>query len=298
MSTTALILVLTSAVAHASWNLAVKQRAPSVPLFLLAYVAGALVCLPGLVAFAGVLPQLPAQFWWLNLLTGLGQAIYCVGLAKAYQSGEYSRAYPIIRAIPVVLVALTSLVLGARFGGLALGGMVLIVAGCLLIPANRFSDLRPGHYRQRWLVWSLVGAAGTVIYSILDDRCLRLMRASTDLTETQSALAFLVLEITASILWLIPLVCLRHSDRRQLKELLKSNKRQCLWMGAAIYLTYLLVLIAMGFADNVSYIVAMRQISIPLGAVLGITVLNEPAPRTKLIGIAVTFIGLVIVSLN
>ena len=298
MTTTALILVLMSAVAHAWWNLAIKQRDPSVPLFLLANVAGAVVCLPGLIAHAECLAQFPPRFWLLTLLTGLSQAIYCIGLARAYESGEYSRAYPIIRAVPVVLVAFVAMSLGAQVGGQALAGMALIVAGCLLIPADRPSDLHPGHYRQRWLIWSLFAAAGTVGYSILDDRCLRLMRAATDLTETESALAFVVLEILACVLWLVPIAGLRCSDRRQLKTLLRTHKLQCLWMGAAIYLTYLLVLIAMGFADNVSYIVALRQVSIPLGAALGITVLSEPAPRTKLIGIAVTFIGLVIVSLN
>ena len=65
-----------------------------------------------------------------------------------------------------------------------------------------------------------------------------------------------------------------------------------------MYLTYLLVLTAMGYASDVSYIAAMRQLSIPLGATLGVVVLGESASRTKRLGIVVTFAGLILVSLG
>ena len=64
-------------------------------------------------------------------------------------------------------------------------------------------------------------------------------------------------------------------------------------VGIGIYLAYTLVLVAMGFVTNVSYVVAFRQLSIPLGAALGILLLKEPPYRPKLVGIAVAFAGLV-----
>jgi uncharacterized membrane protein len=46
---------------------------------------------------------------------------------------------------------------------------------------------------------------------------------------------------------------------------------------------------------NVSYVVAFRQLSIPLGAFVGVFVLKEPRYRPKLVGVLVMFAGLVLV---
>ena len=52
----------------------------------------------------------------------------------------------------------------------------------------------------------------------------------------------------------------------------------------------------MGFSKNISYVVAFRQLSIPLGAALGILVLKEPARAPKIAGVAVIFVGLMLVA--
>lgn len=62
-----------------------------------------------------------------------------------------------------------------------------------------------------------------------------------------------------------------------------------------IYLAYTLVLVAMGLAGNVSYAVALRQLSILFGAILGILVLREPCPLPKLVGVAILLAGLILV---
>ena len=54
----------------------------------------------------------------------------------------------------------------------------------------------------------------------------------------------------------------------------------------------------MGHVTNVSYVVAFRQLSIPLGAVLGVLVLGEPGYRPKLAGVALMFGGLILVALG
>lgn len=65
-----------------------------------------------------------------------------------------------------------------------------------------------------------------------------------------------------------------------------------------IHLGYALVLIAMAFAENVSYVVGFRQLSIPLGAIVGILVLKEPSPVPKLAGVAIMFAGLVLIAMG
>ena len=68
--------------------------------------------------------------------------------------------------------------------------------------------------------------------------------------------------------------------------------------GIGIYLTYGLVLASMNYVTNVSYVAAFRQLSIPLGALMGIIFLKEPAYRVKIFGVVSIFAGLVMVGLQ
>ena len=60
---------------------------------------------------------------------------------------------------------------------------------------------------------------------------------------------------------------------------------------------YALILLAMGFVTNVSYIQAFRQMSLPLGVLAGVFILKEPCSQAKLIGIILIVAGLIAVSL-
>ena len=50
------------------------------------------------------------------------------------------------------------------------------------------------------------------------------------------------------------------------------------------------------FARNVSYIVAFRQLSIPLGTMLGVTILKEPRYKMKFVGMGIMLAGLLLVT--
>jgi uncharacterized membrane protein len=87
--------------------------------------------------------------------------------------------------------------------------------------------------------------------------------------------------------------------------LLATNKRSELaltWQhryrssiaGIMMGLTYGIVLYAMTMVDNVSYVVAMRQVSIVFGLLMGIWFLNEKWLYTRGIGVTLVLIGLVV----
>ncbi len=63
-----------------------------------------------------------------------------------------------------------------------------------------------------------------------------------------------------------------------------------------IYLTYTLVLISMSWAKNVSYVVGFRQLSIPIGVMMGVFLLREPLYRPKAFGVVILLIGLVLIA--
>ena len=80
-----------------------------------------------------------------------------------------------------------------------------------------------------------------------------------------------------------------------LRRVVRQRFPSAAFMGFGIYLTYSLVLISMAFVTNVSYVVAFRQLSIPLGVVLSLWLLKEPVYVPKLVAVVVMFIGLILV---
>jgi uncharacterized membrane protein len=62
--------------------------------------------------------------------------------------------------------------------------------------------------------------------------------------------------------------------------------------------TYGLVLLAMTMTENVSYIVALRQLSIVIGMVLGVVFLFERLLLTRVVGSVMILLGLVLVALR
>jgi uncharacterized membrane protein len=54
----------------------------------------------------------------------------------------------------------------------------------------------------------------------------------------------------------------------------------------------------MNYVTNVSYVAAFRQLSIPLGALFGMLLLNEPRYVPKITGVVIIFLGLTLVGVG
>ena len=211
-----------------------------------------------------------------------------------------SVAYPLARSSPVIVVLVVTLILGRgdQVSVWCLAGIVLVVGGCFLIPLRRFRDLHWKNYLNTTCGLALLAAIGTSGYSIVDDEALRQLRTQSTIGNTQTTLVYACLEALSASTWLFLFVALRRRGRASLKQLLRSRKRHAVLAGFAIYLAYALVLVSLAFADNVSYVVGFRQLSIPLGALLGVGVLRELPHIPKIVGVIVMFIGLIMVALG
>jgi drug/metabolite transporter (DMT)-like permease len=302
MTLPAVVLLLIAAGTHAGWNFLGKREHPDSALMLLANTLGCLPLLLAVLFWGGVLRFYTPQVWGWLALTGFFQALYYAALAGAYRRGDLSVAYPLARSAPVVLVAVLSQALGQgqTLGGLALAGMGLVVAGCWLLPLRAWREF---HWRSYWnwaSLLALTAAVGTSGYSLVDDRALRVLRQATSgaFAPWTVTLVYAFWEGLASSAWLLGWVLLRRTERQALWSGLRVKLGRAALMGVAMCLAYCLVLVAMGLVSNVSYVVAFRQLSIPLGALLGLTLLHEPAHQPKLVGIGLVFIGLVLTAVG
>jgi drug/metabolite transporter (DMT)-like permease len=156
-------------------------------------------------------------------------------------------------------------------------------------------------FRSRGVRFALLAAVGTMGYSLVDDHALRLLRpALAPMPATATTLLYALLEGVSTSVWLAGFLlfgALRIAARPLAAFRLPSGQwRSALLSGIAIFTAYTLVLIAMAFARNVTYIVAFRQMSIPIGVLLGLVVLREPLHPPKIAGVLTVAAGLVLVA--
>ncbi len=301
---TAAALIALSAVLHAGWNYVSKRRSPTMGFFSIAAATAAVLMIPVLVANVELVDDVPGAVWLLLVFTGVAQAVYVHGLAGAYAGGDISLAYPLARALPVLAVAGVGFLLGRgdQIGTLSLIGMVLILIGCVVLPLPHFRRLVWADYRGVVYVMAAVAAIGTTGYTLIDDGALtRLESLIDDVTgQTRVTLFYISLQAGATALGIVGLTVARSVTRRQLRAVIgdRSLLRTGMLTGAVITATYGLALAAMAYVSDVSYVAAFRQLSIPIGAALGIVVAGESRHRPKLIGVAVITFGLVLVGLG
>lgn len=304
MSFIATVLIITSAFMHAGWNYISKRQNPSLAYFFITAVSAWLLISPVLIVHHQTLPLIPISVWILVIGTGLSQMIYFIGLAGAYRRGDISLAYPLVRALPVLLVAGISFLLGngSAISRLSLSGMVLITVGCIILPLPHFKKIRLQNYVDVVYLMALLAAIGTTGYTMLDDQALRQLRSASILTLTNSEITLLFIPLqTGSTAVMLGLSTLLYpAERRQLRPILKNRSLviSAILTGVAIMSTYGLVLAAMAYVTDVSYVAAFRQLSIPIGAVLGLTLQQEPRYRPKIIGIGIVSLGLVLVGIG
>ncbi len=302
MTITAVILILISACLHVTWNLISKKTKPSLAFFFLANLFGALLLLlPISLYFYDYYQLISFKTLGYAAFAGVFQGIYYGALALAYRSGQMSLAYPIARSFPVLFVTATMLLLGYNdiFNASFLMGAGLIVVGSIILPMLHFRDFKLSNYTNKATFYALIAAVGTAGYSMIDSKAITELNLQLNNTEAIIPLTLVYAFVAAmmSSVWMGIILLNNASSRQVVAHLLKTQFKTYLSAGIAIHLAYTLVLVSMSMVDNVSYIVAFRQVSIPLGVLLGITLLNEPHSRPKTLGVLAMFIGVVLVSI-
>ncbi|SCX93255.1 EamA family transporter [Desulfoluna spongiiphila] len=302
MEFTAVALIIVSAFTHAGWNLLGKHEHPSTAFFLVATVIGTLVLSPVVLPVAPTMMLFPPSVWLPLALGGLFQCLYYTSLSAAYRCGELSVVYPIARAFPLVFVALGSFLLGRgdAISATCLAGGAFIMAGCFVLPQASFGDIRPGGYLNRTSATALVVALCTVGYSMADDHCIRLISPLTDqgISSFRLSLLYLLVQNLTSIGFMLLMVLFRTEGRQRLRHTVTRRLKNAAVTGIGVSGTYSLVLTAMNFASDVTYVVAFRQLSIPVGALMGMGILKESRTAPKFVGIGIMSVGLVLVAMG
>jgi drug/metabolite transporter (DMT)-like permease len=230
--------------------------------------------------------ELPREAWALILLSGLFETAYMVFLSAAYGAGDLSLVYPIARGTaPVLVTPLAILVLGERLSPLGILGIGLVVFGIFASQgvSSRLSPFAPG--ARRAVALAVLTGVMTAGYSLVN---------KVGVSVAPAALyAFLVFVVNGVLTWVV--LWRRHALAWPLGRGIRPVRLVAI--GILMMAAYMAVVVSMSLAP-VSYVVAARETSIVVGALLGALVLKERQPVARLAGAAVIFAGVLVIALS
>lgn len=260
MTGAALALVVSAAVCHAFWNALTKRaRDPLVFLCSSVTIASLLLCVPSLVLTSAD----ELRTGWVFLVASiLLHAFYFYALTASYGAGDFSRVYPIARGLGVALVPIVAFfVFGERLSPLGIAGIALVVAGIVainLVPRSAEAS--------RWRFgpgtgWALLTGLSITAYSLNDKAGVAHIHP----------VPYLALMGLGSVVFLIPPVLRR---REALRTEWAVNWRWILIASTTNLTAYLFVLFAFRMS-KAGYVVAARELSILISALVGSLWLRE-----------------------
>lgn len=263
-------LALVAAVLHASWNMLVKQSADRRLALWGQFVIGGSISAVVLLIWS-VLGGAPNIAWQWAIISGATHVPYILLLSRAYDRGDFSMSYPIVRGGGALAAAAGGVIfLNDELSAISWFGIALVVVGLLVLA-------RSGS-------WYVVGAALSVastiaIYSVVDGHG----------TRQSNAIAYaLALNVAASVLTTLWVASTR---RREMLPTLRSNWKTMGAAGIASTFAYTLIMIAYQHAP-VGYVGALRESSVVIAAFAGWKMLNEDDHRRRITSALIVLAGL------
>jgi len=278
----AVALLFGSAILHTSWNLLLKQAGEKYIATWWAILLGSAVFLPFL-----FITGLPVREVWLLLLASvLVEAGYYIILSTAYRDADFSLVYPLARGAAPALIAIWSVLFlgeGMTPGGAL--GLGIIVLGLLLVGGGNLFQNRREKPHMRGIVLALTLAVLISIYSTIDGAAVK----HTPAFSYAVMIFFLAPVLTAPLMF-------QHYGWQVLKTELAGHRLRIISIGLLSVSAYLLALAAYAIAP-VSYVGAVREVSVVLGALAGWRFLGERFGGWRLTGSLVLFCGILVIAL-
>ena len=288
MTALALVLVLLSALAHATWNLLAK-RAINPEVFLWCVLVSSSVLLLPLLVFLIWKCQILHPGWWFIFGTVALHIPYFAFLGRSYARADLSLAYPIARGMGSALVPIIgALLLKEVIAPQAVIGIIFVVVGIFTV--YWWGNLKVllhdplKIFREPGVRYALLTGLIIAAYSIWD-------KVGVSYVNPLLYMYFLVLGsalfLTPYVWWYHGISIIRTEIRKKIGNIILS--------GLLMFLAYSLILFAFQFS-RVSYIAPAREVGTVIGVVFGALLLREPFGKGRAIGSCLIITGLVLIS--
>ena len=285
MSLTSLLIILASAGIHVVAHVALKLARDRTAFVWWELLWGGVLYLPVLVFNW---QSIPGAAWAIMGASAVFEAFYFLAIARAYQFGDLSIIYPLARGTaPLCLLLWSVLFLGetATLGGVA--GIALIVLGLYVSHLPRLGawaePLRA--LRQAGPRWALLGGVAISVYTALDRAGIRHV----------DPLLYTYLALWLTLALMTPF-SLKGRGWSGLMAELRASRWSSVLAGFTTLAAYALVLYAMRAGTPASYAGAVREVSVVLGAAIGVIFLKESAGPMRLAGAACVALGVAVIA--
>ena len=290
MTTGTYLLVVLSAAGHAYWNFLLKRSGGSQEVVGLSKVLEAIGL--GLLLLTGVTagPVQVAHHWtWPAVGALLVLANYAL-LAAAYQLGDLSLVYPVSRgAMLVFLPPLAYLTIGERLDAVGQLSILAIVAGIALLQLRSYAAASWRAYGRSVTspatLYALFAAVSAACYTVWDKQAVQVLPPLAYFAGYTVVLGVVYVAILE-----------RRVPRPRLADAWRAHRSAIVQIAIFNSASYLLALAALQ-VGKASYVIALRQLSIAGGALLGRWLLGEAMPGPRLTGIALVVAGCILLGL-
>lgn len=120
----------------------------------------------GIAGSGGTIFTLKSQTWVFLILSGVATGASWICYFRALQLGDVNKVAPIDKSSTVLTMVLAFLFLNEAFSANMLIGMVLILAGTMLMIQKKEGDAPAGKSRS-WFVWAVLSAVFASLTAIL-----------------------------------------------------------------------------------------------------------------------------------
>lgn len=295
MSLLALVLVLTAALVHATWNYYLKKANATRPFWWIVYIITAVITVPALFLYdPESLKNITPTGWLVIALSAPIHVIYGQVLQVGYKKSDYSIVYPTARGTgPLITVLSAVLILGDRPSFWGWVGIILILGAIVLLAMPQKTDKNTQDLRIRaGIFWGALTGCFIAGYSFCDAWA---VQQATGLTP----LSFYFPSIAVRALVFAPFIVMHANWKEESKEILTTPRLQkalaVVTVGSP--LAYILVLYAMTMAP-LAYVAPSREVGMMIGVVLGGLFLKEKLSATRLTGVIGMTLGVILVGLE
>ena len=289
MSLFVIFIIICSTFMHAGWNLLARYNRAERDFYFKMLVIMVVTGFVPAVWSELVTRSLTPTAWWCVLGSGFSAGLYLFFLARAYEESDFTVVYPVARSLPVIFVAFIDVLRGRELTVFGWLGILMVAAGCVFVPLRSFRDFSLGNYFNRASLWMFFAALGTVGYTTLD-------KIAAEVVQQGPATAARYGYIYFAVSFFPYLGFMKLARPVVVKD---SSQDWKIAVLAALFGfgAYWLILWAYQLSPYASYIVAFRQFSIVIGALLAFIIYKEQGVAVRLSGAVMITLGLVLIAL-
>lgn len=288
MSPTALLLVLSAAVAHAAWNVIAHGSSRSgLPFLWWGAVIGAGIWALAVPFTGGLDGADPRVFLAGAGVSAILHVVYMLVLQRGYVHGDLATVYATARGTgPILTVAIALVFLGERPSQPALVGAAIVVLGVVALGliGRDGSSARRLRVDPGLLYGALTGIA-IASYTVWDAIAMNRL----GLPPVAYLVGFFAMEVPLFTLML-------GGARHDLLPTLRAQWHRLLAFGVLSPLSYVLVLEATKIAP-IALIAPMREVSVVLVSLYGVLRFRQSRPALRIGAALIVVIGVTLIGL-